>query len=68
MTVAFIVLGAVFALCEVLHFKRERELIRRLSSKNEAEYVKNYEKEDKVPSIPSPAREAMKRWKAGTKG
>lgn len=68
MTVAFIVLGAVFCLCEVLHFKRERELMRRLASKNEAEYVKNYENERKNPPPPSPSREAMKRWKSGAKG
>jgi hypothetical protein len=63
---------AVFAVCEVIHFlieiqhfRRENELIRRLASKSETEYVKNYETPTKTPPPPSPAKAAMKRWKAG---
>lgn len=68
MTVAVIAIAVVFIVCETLHFKHERELIRRLASKNEAEYVQNYEPKEKKPTPPSPAKEAMNRWKSGKKG
>lgn len=69
MIAALIVLGVVFVFTEILHFKREGELIRRLASKNEDEYVKNYEKQEENRPLPvSPAKEAMKRWKSGAKG
>lgn len=67
MTAAFISLVLAFTVCEVLHFRHERELLRRLMSKDNTEYVKNYETEKK-PLPPSPAKEAMKRWKSGKKG
>lgn len=70
-----LVFGLVLVVSNVLnfaviywHFKRENELIRRLASKNEAEYVKNYENDKKTPTTESPSREAMKRWKSGMKG
>ncbi len=64
MIVALFALCAVFALCEILHFKREGELIRRLACRNEEEYDRYYGAE-RTPSPPSPSREAMKRWKKG---
>lgn len=64
-----IALAVVCIVSEVLHFRHERELIRRLMTKDNAEYVKNYESdENKKPLPPSPSAEAMKRWKAGKKG
>lgn len=66
MMVAVIVIGVVFVVSEVLHFQRENELIRRLASKNESEYQKNYVKDEKE-TVPSPAKLAMKRWKNGGK-
>lgn len=66
MIVAVIVIGVVFAMSEVMHFRRENELIRRIASRNESEYQKNYVKEEKEPA-PSPAKVAMKRWKSGGK-
>lgn len=66
MTVAVILLAGLFAFSEVLHFRRERELIRRLASRNEAEYLRDYEKRDPTP--PPPGRKAMARWKSGEKG
>ena len=73
--IAVLVLGLVLIVSSVLnfaviywHFKRENELIRRLASKNETEYVKNYENDKKTPLPESPAKVAMKRWKTGTKG
>ena len=69
MTVAIIVIGVVFAMSEVMHFRRESELLRRLMTRDNAEYVKNYESDEKKkPLPPSPSVEAMKRWKAGKKG
>lgn len=72
--IAIFVMAVVFLVCEILHFlrdrlhyKREQELIRRLASKNETEYVNNYEK-DKTPKPPTQAQEALKRWKNGKKG
>lgn len=63
MIVAVIAVCAVFALCEVLHFRRENELIRRLASRSEDEYQRNYE--TKKEAAVSPARDAMRRWKKG---
>lgn len=69
MIYAVIALAAVCIVSEVLHFRHERELLRRLMTKDNAEYVKNYESdENKKPLPPSPSVEAMKRWKAGKKG
>lgn len=64
MILAVIAVCAVFALSEILHFRRENELIRRLASRNEDEYQRNYETKKEPPRV-SPAREAMKRWKTG---
>lgn len=64
--IAFAVLGAIFVTTEVLHFIRERELIRRLASKNNIEYVTTYEKKDD-PRPPSRQKMAMERWKMGGK-
>lgn len=63
MTVAFLVLGILFGICELCHFKRETELIRRLSCRDEADYRQQYEPKEPLP--PPPSREAMKRWKKG---
>lgn len=63
-----IAFAIVFIVCEILHFRHERELIRRLMTRDDAEYVKHYENENKKPIPPSPSVEAMKRWKAGKKG
>jgi hypothetical protein len=65
MTVAFVAICAVFAVCELLHFRRESELIRRLATRDHTEYRQQYEKQDPLPS--SPSRDAMKRWKTGDK-
>lgn len=65
MTVAFIALCAVFAVCELLHFRRENELLRRLCTRSDNEYRQLYENQEPLP--PSPSREAMKRWKKGDK-
>lgn len=72
--IAIFVMGFVFLICEVfhlirdtMHYRREQELIRRLASKNETEYVNTYEKE-KTPKPPSQSQEALKRWKSGVKG
>lgn len=66
MTACFFLLAVVFVLTEMLHFRRERELIRRLIAKDEREYVSLYE--ERPPRPPSQAKEAMKRWKTGQKG
>ncbi len=68
MTAAIIALTVVFIVCEILHFRHERELIRRLMTRDDAEYLKNYETKEKKPLPSSPAVEAMKRWKNGKKG
>lgn len=62
MTVAVILIGGIFIFSEILHFRRERELIRRLASRNEAEYFRAYEKKGPTP-IP-PSRAAMARWRS----
>lgn len=64
MSVALIAVCFVFVFCEALHYKREQELIRRLASRNEDEYQRNYETKQDT-AVPSPAREAMRRWKKG---
>lgn len=68
MIAALITLALAFVVSEVVHYRFERELIRRLMSRDNTEYVRNYEIEEKKPLPPSPAIEAMKRWKTGKKG
>ena len=65
MIAALVVLGAVFVVCEVLHFRQERELVRRLMTKDDTEYKNKYETKEKKELPVPPARAAMKRWKAG---